>query len=329
MQVQLPLYAPHTTSEASKAAFEAYAASLLPSIAVCELVLNLRAPKSSWRTLSELYKLRKLEYHHTIPGGPHTRPICTERDFQACWKEFIGTVELDDPVATVLPKATGISWPFASWVKYILSRPGLVRSIDRSYPLTFKPTLSPVIQKIVFSCTPWSHKNNTSTYLTMDGGTKVLQAKGTRTVDSNRKCFSLKRVEPHRIATFHQTFQHVPAIPATGTAGGLLGCQLTVKPCIAHLHSAVATGGHKWGGGALRGAGGHSGPFSTHPHLWLLGPQVGGVGIWGNPTYIPQNDHYNTLIILRYMSWGIFVQLVLPSARHLEEAREEPQATWA
>ena len=40
-------------------------------------------------------------------------------------------MELDEPGATVLPSATGISWPFASWVKYILSRTGLVRSIDR------------------------------------------------------------------------------------------------------------------------------------------------------------------------------------------------------
>ena len=50
-----------TTGEACKAAVEAYAASLLPPTAMCELVLNMRAPKSSWRTLSELYTLRKLE----------------------------------------------------------------------------------------------------------------------------------------------------------------------------------------------------------------------------------------------------------------------------
>ena len=42
---------------------------------------------------------------------------------------------LDEPVATVLPKATGISWPFASWVTYILSQQGLVRSINRNFPL--------------------------------------------------------------------------------------------------------------------------------------------------------------------------------------------------
>ena len=126
-----------TTGEACKAAVEAYAASLLPPTAMCELVLNMRAPKSSWRTHLELYKLRKLEYHRTVPGGPCSRPICPEQDFQARWKELVSPVQLDPPVARVLPKATGISWPFASWVTYILSRPGWVRSINRSFPLTF------------------------------------------------------------------------------------------------------------------------------------------------------------------------------------------------
>ena len=46
-------------------------------------------------------------------------------------------MQLDEPVATALPKATGISWAFASWITYILSRPGLVRSINRNFPLTF------------------------------------------------------------------------------------------------------------------------------------------------------------------------------------------------
>ena len=127
----------HTTGEACKAAVEAYAASLLPPTAMCELVLNMRAPKSSWRTLSDLYTLRKLEYHRTVPSGPYFRPICTERAFQARWKELAAPVQLDDPVATVLPKVTRISWPFASWVTYILSWPGLVRSTNRTFPLTF------------------------------------------------------------------------------------------------------------------------------------------------------------------------------------------------
>ena len=97
----------------------------------------MRATKSSWKTLSERYKLRKLEYNRTIPGAPYSRPICTERDFQARRKDLVAPVESDPPVAKLLPKATGISWPFASWVKNILSRPGLVRSINRSFQLTF------------------------------------------------------------------------------------------------------------------------------------------------------------------------------------------------
>ena len=46
-------------------------------------------------------------------------------------------MELDPPVATVLSKATGISWLFASWVTYIFYCLGSVRSINRSFPLTF------------------------------------------------------------------------------------------------------------------------------------------------------------------------------------------------
>ena len=92
----------HTTGGACKAAVEAYTASLLPPTAMCELMLNMRAPKSSWRTLSELYTLRKLEFHRTVPSGPYSRPICTERHCQARWKEVVAPVQLDEPVATVL-----------------------------------------------------------------------------------------------------------------------------------------------------------------------------------------------------------------------------------
>ena len=106
----------HTTGEACKATVEAYAASLLPPTAIRELMLNMRAPKSSWRTLSELYTLRKLEYHRIVPGGPYSGPPCSERIFQARWKELVTPVQLEEPVATVLLKATGVSWPFASWV---------------------------------------------------------------------------------------------------------------------------------------------------------------------------------------------------------------------
>ena len=77
----------HSTGEACKAAIETHTASLLPPTAMCQLGLNLRAPKSSCGTLSELYTLRKLEYHHTVPGGPYTRRLSIEWDFQARWKQ--------------------------------------------------------------------------------------------------------------------------------------------------------------------------------------------------------------------------------------------------
>ena len=78
-----------TTGEACKAAVEAYTASLLLPTAMCELVVNLRAPESSWRH-------RKLEYHRTVPRGPYSRRICTEPDFQARWKDLVVPVQLDD-----------------------------------------------------------------------------------------------------------------------------------------------------------------------------------------------------------------------------------------
>ena len=105
-----------TTGETCKAAVEAYAASLLPPTAMCELVLNMRAPKFSWRTLSELYTLRKLEYHRAVPGGPYSSPICSERDFQARWKELVAPVELDPPLPRCCPGPLGSHgpWPHGS-----------------------------------------------------------------------------------------------------------------------------------------------------------------------------------------------------------------------
>ena len=85
----------HTTGEACKAAVEAYTASLVPPSGMCEVVLNMMAPKYSWRTLSELYMLRNLKHHSTVRGGPYSHPICTERNFQARWKELVAPVHFN------------------------------------------------------------------------------------------------------------------------------------------------------------------------------------------------------------------------------------------
>ena len=48
VQYVKPATSTQTMDEACKAAVDAHAASLLPPSAICELVLNMRAPKSSW-----------------------------------------------------------------------------------------------------------------------------------------------------------------------------------------------------------------------------------------------------------------------------------------
>ena len=94
------------------------------------------APKSAWRTLSEVYTLRGLKYTATT-GLPFARPICPERAFQQRWQDLLAPLELAPAVSTSDPKATGISWPWASWLRYIASQPPLCRMIDWSFPLTF------------------------------------------------------------------------------------------------------------------------------------------------------------------------------------------------
>ena len=70
-----------------------YASEVLSPDECCELILNLRAPKSAWRTLSEVYTLRGLKYTATT-GLPFARPICPERAFQQRWQDLLAPLEL-------------------------------------------------------------------------------------------------------------------------------------------------------------------------------------------------------------------------------------------
>ena len=127
-----------TTGEACKAAVEAYAASLLPPTAMCELLLNLSAPKPSWTTLSELYTLRKMEYHHTVPGGHYSWPICTKRDFQAHWKELVDRVQIGSARCHgVIQGRRDLMALRLMGQVHPLPAGGLVRSMNRSFPLRF------------------------------------------------------------------------------------------------------------------------------------------------------------------------------------------------
>ena len=88
------------------------------------------------RTLSEVYTLRGLKYTATT-GLPFAHPICPERAFQQRWQDLLAPLDLAPAVSTLDPKATGISWPWASWQRYIASQPPLCRMINWSFPLTF------------------------------------------------------------------------------------------------------------------------------------------------------------------------------------------------
>ena len=120
----------------SRRAIAKNASEVLPPNECCKLILNLRAPKPAWRTLSEVYTLRGLKYTATT-GLPFACAICPERAFQQRWQDLLAPLELASAVSTSDTKATGISWPWASWLRNIASQPPLSRMIDWSFALTF------------------------------------------------------------------------------------------------------------------------------------------------------------------------------------------------
>ena len=125
-----------TTVEACKAAVEAYAASLFPPNAMYELVLNLRASKSSWRTLSELYTLRKLEYHRTVPVAPTPGQFVPSELSKPVGRSW-------SPGGIGSPRCHSVAqghWDLMALRLMGQVHPlpaGLLRSINRSFPLTF------------------------------------------------------------------------------------------------------------------------------------------------------------------------------------------------
>ena len=94
--------------DVQQGAITKYASKILPPNECGELILNLRAPKSAWRTLSEVYTLRGLRYT-AATGLPFARPICPERAFHQRWKDQLAPLELEPPVSTSDRKATGVS----------------------------------------------------------------------------------------------------------------------------------------------------------------------------------------------------------------------------
>lgn len=111
----------------TKEAVQAYAKEVLPPLGACQLLLELQAPhKAGFRILSKYFTSADLP--------PWARPICSHEAFHAKWKELLKPLELDAPVRTASPAATGVSWGIHSWVEYIASRPALVDAIDFDGP---------------------------------------------------------------------------------------------------------------------------------------------------------------------------------------------------
>ena len=134
--VALRLGQPSCVRDVQEEAITKYASEVLPLHECCELMLKLRAPQSAWHTLSKVYTLPGLKYT-AATGLPFACRICPERALQQLWQEVLAPLELELPVSTSHPKATSVSPPWASWLRYIASQPPLCRMIDGSFPLTF------------------------------------------------------------------------------------------------------------------------------------------------------------------------------------------------
>ena len=134
--VAVRLTQPSCVRDVQREAITKYASEVLPPDECCELILNLCAPKSAWRTLSEVYTLGGLKCT-AATGLPFACPICPERAFQQRWEELLAPLELEPPGSTSDPRAIGVSWPWALWLHYIASQSPFCRMIDWSFLLTF------------------------------------------------------------------------------------------------------------------------------------------------------------------------------------------------
>ena len=126
-----PLPAVHKTKVQ---AIRAYAEALFPAPHLIGLLLELGAPRSGFRVLSE-YITRRGDAYTARTGLP--QPIPTRDQFDATWKSLTAPLALSPPVECADPRSSGRCWPLRSWAQYMQSRPALCQSIDLTCPLTF------------------------------------------------------------------------------------------------------------------------------------------------------------------------------------------------
>ena len=112
-----------------------YAEALFPAPYLIGLLLELRAPRSGVRVLSE-YITRRGDAYTAHTGLPFPRPIPTRDQFDATWKSLTAPFVLSPPVECADPPSSRHCWLMRSWAQYVQSRPALCQSIDWTCPLT-------------------------------------------------------------------------------------------------------------------------------------------------------------------------------------------------
>ena len=126
---------PSVHREACKAAVAQYARCLLTSEAMVELVLNMRPPRMLFGRVSELISLQQYRSTVTQLNPDHyVRPLCTRNAFDLKWKERRTPLQLHPLTSTTHPCATAVVWPLDSWIRYLFSRPALIRQLTGVCP---------------------------------------------------------------------------------------------------------------------------------------------------------------------------------------------------
>ena len=120
-----PLPAVHKTKVQ---AIRTYAEALFPAPHLIGLLLELGAPRSGFRVLSE-YITRRGDAYTARTGLPLPRPILTWDQFDATWKSLTASCVVP-PGRMCNPPSSGRCWPLRSWAQYVQSRPVLCQSID-------------------------------------------------------------------------------------------------------------------------------------------------------------------------------------------------------
>jgi hypothetical protein len=130
---------PKFLREVGQRAVDTYADILMGPRQVVDLLVSLRAPKRTFRTLQQFFGKSVEERFEAATGLRFARPLCSEAAFNQAWRELLEPFQLDPPawVETARGPLVAVSWPLQSWAEYISSQPDLAEHIGWDSPLLF------------------------------------------------------------------------------------------------------------------------------------------------------------------------------------------------